>query len=296
MKNKIFLIGFLFSLLIPIHFSSAVYTPSIGSQSNPIYIQVQQNPTQAWSDAWRKINSIQYVPACASIYRTINSQSALNVDMSDPASVTSEATYLNYLYSSYQSCVSRSAQIQSHQSIENIQCAAGLVNSNGVCVTRDVSCNTRWVNSIWTGETNDQGGSICGCKTGYQWNEQNTSCVVAPVVSLKTNDQICNEDYGVNSVWSNTLNDTGGPICDCKIGYEWDSEGTACMATTKTETKAPIPVIKKAPETKTVSGQIKEETSEVAKSDPVNVEQKDTISTEETPKSFWARLKGWLGF
>src|SRR3989344_317262 len=338
MNNKIFLIVSLFSLLIPIHFSSAVYTPSIGSQSNPIYIQVQQNPTQAWSEAWRKINSIQYVPACASIYRTINSQSALNVDMSDPASVTSEATYLNYLYSSYQSCVSRSAQIQ------NQTCPNGTGVRNGTCISQDKICemdlgpNYKWdgtknsngsancvlktsnntgtenildgicqktfgPQSIYTGNTDKgRGGNTggCGCKDGYYWvlgmtmcGNENTPREPVTTTPTKTNDQVCMEDYGVNSVWSNTLNDTGGPICDCKAGYQWNESGTQCLAVAKTTT----PVIKGVSEIKTEKIEIKENSSIIAKPDTANLNQKLTpVSEEETPKSFWARLKGWLGF
>ena len=122
---------------------------------------------------------------------------------------------------------------------------------------------------------------------------ENTPREPVTTTPTKTNDQVCMEDYGVNSVWSNTLNDTGGPICDCKAGYQWNESGTQCLAVAKTTT----PVIKGVSEIKTEKIEIKENSSIIAKPDTANLNQKLTpVSEEETPKSFWARLKGWLGF
>ena len=39
------------------------------------------------------------------------------------------------------------------------------------------------INSMWNGtESNDQSNKICGCKTGYQWNDTQTQCISVPVV------------------------------------------------------------------------------------------------------------------
>ena len=44
------------------------------------------------------------------------------------------------------------------------------------------------------------------------------------------NQQWCVDDFGPYSVWQGTLNDTGGPVCGCEIGYEFKSEGAWCTA------------------------------------------------------------------
>lgn len=63
-------------------------------------------------------------------------------------------------------------------------------------------------------------GGSCYCSVGYQLSSDKASCVVTPV---KTNDQICQDSFGINSIWIGTKNDNGTLNCNCKIGYEWDS-------------------------------------------------------------------------
>lgn len=46
----------------------------------------------------------------------------------------------------------------------------------------------------------------------------------------ESNDQICQDDYGTNSVWSGTKNSQGGLICGCASGYTWNSSNTACVS------------------------------------------------------------------
>lgn len=306
---------FLFSFLIPFHFSSAVYIPSIGSQSNPIYIQVNQDPTQAWRDAWNKLNSIQYVSACSSIYKTINSQSASSVDMSDSANIIREANYLNYLYSSYQSCVGRAAQTQSQT------CPNGTGLRNGFCVSQDRICEIDLgMGFEWSGTYGSNGSAVCSCKDGYF--SQNGKCIAVQLTqtnnselpfgcsstqgysvtngvpcngtrSTKTNDQICVEDFGINSLWTNELNDTGGPICGCEIGFEWNSDGTACIVIAKTKTVTPE--IKNEAEEKTMQNEGKGDSSIVKEPDTANLGQRPTPASEEVkPKSFWTRFMGFI--
>ena len=86
------------------------------------------------------------------------------------------------------------------------------------------------INSIYTGETDiNKNGGIggCGCKPGYQFEYGNYGQCVAMLI--KSNDQICQNNYGLDSNWNGTKNDTGGLICDCKTGYEWNQERTACI-------------------------------------------------------------------
>jgi hypothetical protein len=45
----------------------------------------------------------------------------------------------------------------------------------------------------------------------------------------KTDQQICTDSYGQNSSYSGNRNDGGGPVCNCKNGYLWNSNRTSCQ-------------------------------------------------------------------
>lgn len=44
-----------------------------------------------------------------------------------------------------------------------------------------------------------------------------------------TNNQICQNQYGINSVYSGSNNNQGGLICSCVSGYAWNTGNTACV-------------------------------------------------------------------
>ena len=103
-------------------------------------------------------------------------------------------------------------------------------------------------------------------------------------------------DFGINSIWSNQLNNTGGLICDCKTGYQWNQEQTQCIITPKV--KAVTPTTIKVPEVKATQNEVKEDTPNITKPDPINLNKVivTNTTTEVKPKSFWTKIKGWLGF
>lgn len=179
-------------------------------------------------------------------------------------------------------------------------------------------------NSNWGGTKNDKGGLTCDCNTGYQWNEQRTSCVLnynkictdkfgvgyiwygtinsdgGPDCSSKEeNNQICVKDFGVNSIWSGKLNDKGGLTCDCKTGYQWNQGQTQCIIILKAEVKAVTPTTKIVPEVKIIQNKIKKDIApNISKPDSIilNQEVAPITTTEVKPKSFWSKIKNWLGF
>jgi hypothetical protein len=155
--------------------------------------------------------------------------------------------------------------------------------------TNDQICSDKFGQSWkWDGTKNSGGFLNCGCIDGY--TQKNGECTVSPTAPVKTNDQICIEDYGINSTWSGKLNEKNGPICDCKINYVWNKGGTTCLAIPKAETKTITPVIKKVSE-------VKENTTDITKLDPMNLDKIVVTNAEEIkPKSFWAKIKNWLGF
>jgi hypothetical protein len=79
------------------------------------------------------------------------------------------------------------------------------------------------LNSIWSGQNNNQGGPICDCANGYTWNSTQTGCIA------ETDSQICQAQYGPMSIWTGQFNANGGPICGCPSGYTWSTDNTACV-------------------------------------------------------------------
>lgn len=66
----------------------------------------------------------------------------------------------------------------------------------------------------------------CDCNVGFQINSLKTACVAIPT---KTNNQICQDDSGINVEWDGTKNSDGHLNCNCKSGYLWNGERTACV-------------------------------------------------------------------
>lgn len=73
-----------------------------------------------------------------------------------------------------------------------------------------------------------KGKSVCSCASGYVWNESKTQCVVIQ----ETNDQICQDTFGVNSQWNGQKGSNNQPLCDCQPGYSWDASGKSCATQT----------------------------------------------------------------
>jgi hypothetical protein len=303
MKNKIIVL-FLGSLLIPIHFSSAIYIPSLGTQSNPIHIQVEQDPTQLWQEAWNKINSMQYVSACSSKYDSVKSLATKNGfgNLADPYTAKSEANYLNYLYSSYQMCVTNAAQIQN----QYVAPQRPKVSTQNVL---DQVCQTTFgANSLYTGETNkSHGGNTggCSCLKGYGWNNDMSKCITE---SKETNDLLCFNKFGVGIMWDGTKNDAGESVCACKEGYQVSTFENRCelIPIKKTvssgggggvsATTVKAPSVEKTPEVN-IKEKTKEDTPDITKVETVSTDTKIIpITSEVKNKSLWAKIRGWLGF
>lgn len=93
--------------------------------------------------------------------------------------------------------------------------------------TNDQQCQDSFgSNSSFTGQKKTDGGLICGCESGYDWNNNQTSCIAKPV---KTGYQICRDTYG-NATWDGTsYTSSGGPNCSCDTGYTISSDSKSCV-------------------------------------------------------------------
>ena len=49
------------------------------------------------------------------------------------------------------------------------------------------------------------------------------------VPKVKTNSQICKDNYGSHSYATGVKNSDGGPECDCQSGYQWNDGKTMCV-------------------------------------------------------------------
>lgn len=81
------------------------------------------------------------------------------------------------------------------------------------------------VNSYSTGEKNADGGPVCDCNSGYQWNTSQTACVAVPKV--KTGLEICQERNGYNATYDSASNS-----CGCATGYSLGATSQQCVSFT----------------------------------------------------------------
>ncbi len=82
------------------------------------------------------------------------------------------------------------------------------------------------VNAYSTGEKNADGGPVCDCNDGYQWNAGQTACVAVPKV--KTGLEICQERNGVFATYDSTSNS-----CGCASGYYLGETSQQCVSYTE---------------------------------------------------------------
>ena len=126
--------------------------------------------------------------------------------------------------------------------------------------------------SYSTGEKNASGSPICDCTSGYIWNASQTLCVVVPVAKtglqicqdrsgpyetydstanscscasgyyygeiskqcvglIEYRNQNCEVTYPGTSFLKYDQT-SGKNTCDCKVGYDWNAERTACYTAT----------------------------------------------------------------
>lgn len=50
------------------------------------------------------------------------------------------------------------------------------------------------------------------------------------VATPKTNDQICQDNFGLNVYWNGTKGNYRNLDCKCKSGYEWNGQKTGCVS------------------------------------------------------------------
>ncbi len=75
--------------------------------------------------------------------------------------------------------------------------------------------------------TYDSASNSCGCASGYSLSATSNQCVDA----LQARDDSCTVSYpGTSFLKYDTVSSKN--ICDCKAGYDWNNDRTACYTTT----------------------------------------------------------------
>ena len=106
------------------------------------------------------------------------------------------------------------------KNIEGVQSLAptGMYADSGNCFpvvvkTDQQQCEDSFgANSLYTGQKNNNGGNICGCKDNYDWNNTNTACVE----SNKNQIQALKQEY------NNKVSAINQQIIDIKSQYYVD--------------------------------------------------------------------------
>ncbi len=90
---------------------------------------------------------------------------------------------------------------------------------------------------IFSTNNSNTNSTSTSTKTPIVHDQVITPSTTTPVVEIKTpivpkpktSSQICADNYGSHSYATGDKNADGGPVCDCKSGYTWDSTKTSCV-------------------------------------------------------------------
>jgi hypothetical protein len=84
-------------------------------------------------------------------------------------------------------------------------------------------------------QTQTPSGTLCN---GKYWNPcpTGTTFYCPPTGDAqckqptKSNDQVCQDSFGLNANWNGTKNNNGDLNCGCTQGFTWNSNNTACIS------------------------------------------------------------------
>lgn len=134
--------------------------------------------------------------------------------------------------------------------------AVGDQGSQPVTTSNNQICQNQYgANSIYSGANNSQGGLICGCESGYQWNSNQTACVALPA---ETGYQVCSSNSS-NATWNGTYLSDGRYDCVCDSGYVVNSSETGCIAQSPVSAQIAASIANYEAELQTYSNALTEE-------------------------------------
>ena len=190
--------------------------------------------------------------ACADTCSTYIADYRKTLDMSFPENAQRVTSASDYCFSD---CLIR---------YQNSVCPKGYirVKSGSQCVTFDAGCKEIYgQNSVYTKYDALTGNLSCiTCPQGFAYDSALSKCVhltlcngkywkdcsdgdmfycpptgdpqCQPNQPIKTNNQICQDSYGLNSYWDGTKDSNGNLNCGCNAGYGWNITRTVCVINT----------------------------------------------------------------
>lgn len=130
-------------------------------------------------------------------------------------------------------CWSKYGYSSSYDSLEkSCKCDSGYaLGSSGQCEYQSKYSGLSTYTSATTyscpanSYTSPTDSTKCRCDSGYRWNSDGDTCIKR---TAKYNDEICQDDFGSKSEWSNEYKSDGNITCVCKSGYQWSTDGNSC--------------------------------------------------------------------
>jgi len=99
-------------------------------------------------------------------------------------------------------------------------------NSGGLAVDQSSGCFIGIPSAVESGNYQNLGVIIP--KSIIKDFLDQISAQSSTLVPPETKDQLCQNDYGINSVWSGRVGRNDQPTCVCRLGYTWNLSGSAC--------------------------------------------------------------------
>lgn len=249
MKFKYPLMLFLLSLLfVPLQALS--YNPyPTGSSLNPIQVEIVPDFFGSLSSLRQQYGSVGY-SRCYGL-------GCEGRDLADPIGQKDCLAYMNYCLQSVKS-VAPTCQTGYELSANKTSCTkivTTVISPDQVCV------NKYGAYSKYAGYLNSNGGYVCGCQSGYDFNTDKTSCIKIEQVA---SEELCKQKYGelaINTVYG----------CGCPPTAPINADMTACV-------KIETPAAPTSPSVETINKQIKS-------SAPAESKEVKNISTNSTSQS-----------
>lgn len=183
----------LMCLTLPAISIASSFTSPLGSSGNPIYGTLQIIETTKQKED-KLIATFGY-----SEYNSCRASACGSGDMSNPSSQESCLMQVEYYFRA--GICGRSAP--------NLTCQDGLMMQNGICVEEQQQSQTCPPNTVL----------------------ENGSCMYYYPQTTETNlseNQICINDYGSQSIWTGERNEQGGVTCGCITGYDFIDDSGVC--------------------------------------------------------------------
>jgi len=101
-------------------------------------------------------------------------------------------------------------------------------NSGGLAID-DRGCFVGVPSAVLSGDYQNL-GEIIPSDTAKRFLTEASTGTLVKMPHVNNNNQVCQDSFGLNSEWTGEIDNTDNTlICDCKTGYEWNTNQTYCI-------------------------------------------------------------------